>query len=366
MLRPASSRLSEAMVCLIVALSACNKTPPTPHAAPTAPIAAASASTATSAAAAAAPPDEPEPEPDALCERFATTAIPPGDMPSAAESAAVRGCDAEALYYGIGTPVDVARARHCGYAQIDVSGADTLMMIYANGRGVPVNLDLALRFACKVGGAPAELGGRLHRLWKARASGGPKWTQPFDVCDDATSGNMLGYCAAHTERIDSQARSIRKRAATLGMPAELAVLDAAAKRFFEARSSDEVDQSGTMRASFSIAEQASLEDELVNLLEQLHDPSFTPPSLDPKPLEKTLASLLSRIARCKSLADVEKLVPGTIQRAGIQKTQTAWVPYRAAFIALALKLHPSSKREAWLALLDQKRIAQLEPLAEGC
>ena len=366
MMRPALSRLSKALVCLIVALSACNKTPPTPHAAPTAPIAAASASTATSAAAAAAALDEPEPEPDALCERFATTAIPPGDMPSAAESAALRGCDAEALYYGIGTPVDDARARHCAYAQIDVSGADTLMMIYANGRGVPVNLDLALRFACKVGGAPAELGGRLHQLWKARASGGPKWTQPFDVCDDATSGNMLGYCAAHTERIDSQARSIRKRAATLGMPAELGVLDAAAKRFFEARSSDEVDQSGTLRASLSNAEQASLDDELVNMLEQLHDPSFTPPSLDPKPLEKTLASLLSRIAHCKNLADVEKLVPGTIQRAGIQKTQAAWVLYRAAFVALALKLHPSSKREAWLALLAQKRIAQLEPLAEGC
>ncbi len=46
------------------------------------------------------------------------------------------------------------------------------MMLYANGRGVPTNFDLALRFACT---RETSINGRratVEALWKARAGAG--------------------------------------------------------------------------------------------------------------------------------------------------------------------------------------------------
>jgi hypothetical protein len=353
--------------CSLVALFGCEKASPTPGG---------SSSAQAAPSASALPPtavtSQPQPETDALCDRFASAPIPSSDRPSTVEVATLHGCDAEALYYGIGGTADFARARQCGYAELGndrastFGGAEILMMIYANGRGVPVNLELALRFACQVGGAPAELEARLGRLWSARDSTAPAWTEPFDVCDDATSGYMSGCCAAHEERVAAVTRSARRRAASAGMPPELTALDAAASRFFEARSTSEVDLTGTLRARFSIEERGKLEDDFVELLEQLHDSALLPEKRDVQPLQQSLGRLTSRIASCKNLADMEKILPGTVSRAGIRKTQAAWQAYRAAFAALVGKLRPANQRGAWLELFDQKRVAQLEQLADGC
>jgi hypothetical protein len=64
-------------------------------------------------------------------------------------------------------PVDFERARKCAFTRAEPSpdgvmgGAEILIMVYANGQGVPKNFELALRFACTLGGAGAEISGRL-------------------------------------------------------------------------------------------------------------------------------------------------------------------------------------------------------------
>lgn len=81
---------------------------------------------------------------------------------------------------------------------------------------------------------------------------------------------MSEYCAVHGERVAAVERKARKRAATADMPREL---DAAAKRFFDARAASAVALTGSLRARLSIEERAKLEDAYVTLLEQLRDPT---------------------------------------------------------------------------------------------
>lgn len=306
---------------------------------------------------------EPEREPEAAktCATFEDAPYLLSQAPNNAETSALAGCDPEALYYGIGTAVDYARARQCAFTRDEpvqggtMGGAEVLMMIYANGLGVPANFDLATRFACTMGSAPAEIDLRLSRLAEGRKSG--KLASPMDVCDDITSGYMVGYCAAHQERLAAVPRQARQHAATAGMPvAELKALEAAAKSFFEIRSIWEVDLSGTARAMFSIEEKAKLEEDLVVTLEHLHDPYFTPPSADPKPLERELTILLRQI---QASEEPSEATPGAVTPGGIRKAQRRWLPYRTQLLKLVHRVRPAAELDAWHALILRARLDQL-------
>jgi hypothetical protein len=274
------------------------------------------------------------------------------------------------MYYGIGMPVDFVRARQCAYAQpvpprgVVMGGSEILMMVYANGRGVPANFDLALHFACKIFSAPAELELRVARLSQARTKA--QLDDTMDICDEATSGYMSGYCAAHRERVDAVARNARRLRATAGMPErELNDLKHTALRYFRAHSESEIDQTGSARAMFAIQEQARLDDELVSVLERLRNPDFPPDSGDAKALYAELAALMKRVASCKTLTE-KKAMYGFITSAGIRETQDGWLPYRRAFIALAVKVRPETQSEAWQAWLDAERLRLVRELASGC
>ena len=129
-----------------------------------------------------------------------------------------------------------------------------LMTIYATGVGAHRNPDLAIRFACTLDGAPAEMEGRIAHLQKLKASARRKLA--FDLCDDITSGFMMGACAAHAQRIEEAKRTAQYRAKLAGWTAPeraaFAKLRQAARTFFQARSSNEVDLSGTAQAEFEV------------------------------------------------------------------------------------------------------------------
>jgi hypothetical protein len=136
----------------------------------------------------------------AICARVIGARPPRADLPTPAQSAALKGCDAEELYYGGRIPADPVKARLCAFAQAGgdgeadsdalFSGRTVLMMLYANGMGVPRNLDLAIHYACNIEGAPMESDGRVNHLAGLRDEGPGE--QPFDFCDDITSGLAQG------------------------------------------------------------------------------------------------------------------------------------------------------------------------------
>jgi hypothetical protein len=303
-----------------------------------------------------------------VCERARSAQPPVADVPGAAERTSLRGCDAEAAYYGIGRPVDYELARRCAFAHTElgphgsdncrncsalIDGPGILMMIYANGRGVPVNFDLALRFACDYGGSPGELSLRTGRLSKARDRG--TLDAPVDACDAAVSGYMAGVCAAHQERVAGAARSLRWDVVSKTLPhRELAALKRAASQFFDAREQLEVDLTGTARAELQIEERSKLEDDFVSALEQIRNPQFPPEAGDRRKLETELAQCVDA---CKPNPDMEQ--HGFPTCAGLRKTERAWLTYRAAFVALAIDARPDSHEERWFAWLTQQRLTQV-------
>jgi uncharacterized protein YecT (DUF1311 family) len=294
------------------------------------------------------------PEVEAACRRVEAVSVPPNHRPDARTAATLAGCQSEALYYGIGKPPDPERARQCAYLELDAGdqlvfgGSAMLMTIYANGVGAPRNLELAMKFACKVEGAPAEESGRLEHLAKLQRE---RWTGTnFHLCDDITSGFMGGHCAAHDQRKKQRARQGKQLALLAGFgPADRATYDklrAAADKYFEARTQNEVDLSGTARAALQIEEQAALEKSFLAALEQLEKKKALPAKTGP------LAEVDARLnVEYRRVMAVKEPVWGTVEKAGITKTQRSWLKYRDAFVAFARQRYaslPSDQIQAWL------------------
>jgi hypothetical protein len=298
----------------------------------------------------------PDLAPDEISKRVASVLLPAtDDGPSPAERAAFATCDAEALYYGIGVPTDDGAARKCAYAHDDTG---ILMMIYANGRGVPRNVDVAVRLACDFGGAPMELEGRIAHL-RGRGTDAAAPGKEFDVCDDVTSGMMGGVCAAHAERMLAVARSARKRAAVKDLPAtELGALDRAAAAFFDARANDEVDLSGTLRAALETQERAALEDAYVASLERVRSASLLPlpPASDFARADAELNDVYAQIMTGK------KDLLGTVTRDGVRAAERLWLRYCDAWVLLGQKVRPEAPAQAWRAWLTRERVKMLRAL----
>lgn len=103
-------------------------------------------------------------------------------------------CDASSLYYGFENISDYNKARECA---LSTRNYEVLTMLFANGRGVEKNIDIALHFACMIDGAPSENDLRIKHLIMLKEKSSNKI---FDICDDITSGNMMSYCASLAQK----------------------------------------------------------------------------------------------------------------------------------------------------------------------
>jgi hypothetical protein len=146
-------------------------------------------------------------------------------------------------------------------------------MLYANGRGVPRDYNLAIRFACEntwAGDTEMELRiGHLEQLTN------------FDLCDDATSGLMMGACEFIHRQFSAadRRRELDLISATWSAQVKEAFksLAAAEDDFVSARSGNEVDRSGTGREAFSLEEEGRLRDQFpINLRFFAHGEVPTP------------------------------------------------------------------------------------------
>jgi len=297
---------------------------------------------------------------DALCDRVASLSVPVADATPPAGSAPLASCDSAALYYGIGAPRDVVRARLCAASEVAagddqiLGGSAILTMIYANGEGVPRDPDLAAHFACVSAFAPAERDLRVaHALHL-----GPG--ERLDFCDDVTSGMMSGVCASLQERIAAQARAEREAKAVAALPAaareKLPALEAARDRYIEARVGNEIDLTGTMRAALQIGEEARLRDAYVAALERALSPDF-PPAADEAAYARADAELN---ATYKKLMAGQDTPYTTISRAGRRATERAWLAYRDAWVSFGAAARPEVPASAWLTWATRIRTAEME------
>eukprot|EP01030_Chromulinospumella_sphaerica_P013248 gene13248-13028_t len=273
----------------------------------------------------------------AICAKYRKVEPPAADRPTAAQLAALKGCDSADAYYGITFIGDGVKARHCAFAEMarnendGPAGAGVLMMLYANGRGVKENLPYAIRMACTVGGAPFEVQGRIAAL-QARMKGEGTGAA-FDFCDDVTSGYGTSQCAMIGSRVQDHQRDARLAELGRGWtPAQKAAWDkviAAETAYADAMTSGEVDLSGTMRGVFALEAEGEIKTSTLGLLEAL------PQSLDkagPGQLQKSDAALNAawKKVMASSFEDA-----GTVTQGGVRNTQRAWIKYRDAWSAFA-------------------------------
>ncbi len=300
---------------------------------------------------------------DALCEAVRTKPFPMGDLPTPAERASVQAGESYRHYYGIGTPVDYVRARHGAFVELEqgdeavFGGSAILMMLYSNGFGVQRDLEQAIKLACSNGFAPAEREGRVRRLNAMKRAPGDT---TFDFCDDVTSGYMAGHCDGLAEERKSALRERELEALVRNWPDEhlaaLVSLRRAVQGFSQARTSGELDLSGTDRSSQVIAEEARLKQELVDAIrsfEQGKLPAYT---------AEDYRHADAELNRVYALALARDYSGTTIEVPGIKRAEKAWLKYRDAWVALGILRYPSVSPDAWKTWATLERVRHLAEL----
>ncbi len=299
-----------------------------------------------------------------VCRQLRSVHIPAPDRTDQRQAQGVGGCDSEALYYGIGHKADPARAFACAMAEAGdgdgpFSGNALLMVMYANGIGTKRDLDKAIAIACTLGGAPAEIDGRVLNLAEAKKNGPPP--TDFSWCQDITSGYAAGVCAAHESRIAQAKRDGRKaRFPAQWRGAALTKLENAHAAFAESHANTEQDMSGTLRGALATDASEQLAEELMTDLDQVAAGN-TPWAGDE---QNTSADAELNAVYRQVMAVKRDDQGGTVTNANIRATQRLWITFRDAWVSFAMQIKPDTNRQAVINWLTARRTAQLKELQE--
>ncbi len=235
-----------------------------------------------------------------------------------------------------------------------------LMMLYANGQGVKRDIDRAITHACRIDSAAMELKLRVEHLQAMKAGTDKK---PIDLCDDATSGLMTGFCAGVAERAKKSVRDTElaavSKAFTAAQRERYTALQKAVDVYAERSSRDETDLSGSMRAAFVSEARVAIDDAFLADLRAAEKGDL------PRGTEQTYA------AADKALNDAYRKVMAlptnaegelrdtTVTKDGIRAAQRAWLKYRDAWAAFGAARYPAVPAAAWQQRLTERRTAQL-------
>jgi len=298
----------------------------------------------------------------AICRALGEPVPPPSDKPTPVQKAALSDCRSEPLYYGEGRKSDYVAARLCAFVETEdgdtqtFGGSTILMQIYANGLGVTRNLDLATAYACQLPGAAAESDERVLHLQALKSK-----VEPFDYCDDVTSGWAGSECEARASTLASFARDARASALEATLPpsarASYDGLREALDGFIEVHADGEVDQSGTGRAGFVIEEEDAVRDQFVMDVERLLSGKW--PVASAAAARDADAHLNASYHKTLAWADSGDNM-STIHANAIRKAQRAWLVYRDAFVRFAAAAAPRVTRDSVLARLTNLRNAELD------
>ena len=318
-------------------------------------------------------PDSTAAQKQKLCAPYLSAAFTPPVLKGPLRPEQLRDCDEEALYYGIGRAADPAAALQCGYAQRAAGqgslasmfrGPGVLSMLYANGLGVPRDLDLARRFVCEnPWAALPEIEGRLADLDGRRRQAQGLTAARFDLCDTGTSGLSAGTCAGREERLSSARRAhdlilLQKNWSPAARHA-FAPLQSAYAAFVESRSGKEVDMSGTARNMFYFEDRGRQEEQLLINLRSFARNDF--PQAGAADAAAANTEMADRLVQLRAAA-TDGAQFGTITIQGIEQTQAAWLQARQAWLDFAAVAWPKLSQDRVRWRLTRQRIGQLKGL----
>ena len=297
----------------------------------------------------------------AICSKAKGVKLPVGS------DSAPNACDSTRLLYGIGRTADAAAARACAARELknngddSTGGAATLATIYANGSGVGRDYDVAIAYACLINGAPAEIDGRVKHLAELRAHGPGK--AAFDVCDDATSGLMEGFCAGRDGALADAKRDVEIARLTAHLEgaakAAFAKLRGAEQAFVEAAAENEVDTGGTARGAMIVGSRQAHRDAFAATIRKVLDGTLAATGT----ARAADAALNAAYNKVMGLKDTSGL--GTVEKKGVKATQLRWLAYRDAFVAFAGSAVPTASSDALTTELTKARTDDLLTLGDS-
>lgn len=193
------------------------------------------------------------------CIRVKNILPPQGDMPSDQLTMALKDCNPQDLYYDTRANSSAssdawAKVRACAFHNRDNT---TLMMIYANGFGVKVNPDLAIKYSCSGPRDELEMAAQVEDFIVLKLSASSN-RGIIDQCDYAFNTPALNNCAALAARQQDRARNHRldKISYKMSLKQKHAFdkLRKAAAEYADAHADDkyEANMSGTMRGMIAI------------------------------------------------------------------------------------------------------------------
>lgn len=273
---------------------------------------------------------------------------------------------ASALYYQKRSQGTTSRAEWNTVRQSALAHGDNgvLMMMYANGFGVPRNTDIATYYACSMNfAAKGETEARIAYL-----SSKPSPVRVFDQCDYITSGMMGGVCADIRQSGDRRMRETRLDHVAQSLPgnAQFAfkTLRAAANAYADA-AWKEVDGHGSGAAGFAINHQEKLREQFMqSVLDLLGNKFDVDSKQDTVRLDAELNAAYRKLMSApSSQADAPaRLGESTIDRNEFREVERLWIAYRDAYLAFASTL-PAPAANPIDALLINQRIADLNGIA---
>jgi len=301
-----------------------------------------------------------------ICASTEKLSPPPQDHPDATiQKELENGCDPLSLYYGFDQEPDYIKARQCGFAgrgDGDWGWGDfVIAMLYANGKGVQRNLDLATHYACKVEGTlPADKAYQVDYLQKLKLSKNAQ--EDFDMCAHVFSNPMILQCFDIKSRLETRKReeewTLLKSKCTLPQQKAFDKLREASQVFFGEHVERETDKSGRLFAAIMSEEHSDLEKQMLKMLkacDQCKFPTFTLQQF--QDADKQLNTLY------KKAMNTEFPDSWGISPSGIKTTQRAWIKYRDAWVAFGHEKCPNISTESWKTIITNERVTQLSSLA---
>lgn len=301
-----------------------------------------------------------DPQTTQICAAAQKVELPAQDRAKADEIKALEGCNSQDLYFGLGTPEDAVKARKCAYLEMDQGGMDLkvrgrglLTMVYANGKGAARNLDIALRLACEMPGAPQDIAGSVRAL--DRLKGIDAAEAGFGICDHSSGNILYRECAGLEDRFDSVKRAEKLNAVIANWPAKdksaFEGLRLSAEAFFKSRANKEID----LRYTVEVHEIGLLEDEFIEKLKQLESGDLPKYTHEQSVAEEVqLSARMSQIDRMK-----DDPTGGNVSQEGFKSTQRLWVAYRSAWQEFGGKKYPKVSADSWNAWLTEDRLAMM-------
>jgi hypothetical protein len=293
-----------------------------------------------------------------MCAAVKDVELPAADRPTPAEEKALASCASLDTYFGFGQPADPVKARKCAYVEIDrgvgvsIGGKAILMMLYANGKGVSRNYDIATRLACELGGSPGDDAGRVYQLARLKKD---NWAgDNFSVCDHSSGREMYEQCAILAERFDKPARDQKfndliskwKTPEKKAFRTFMAEVD----RFVAVQAQNGVNLEGT----FEIQEEIFIRNNLLSSLEALERGEL--PKFSAEESQRAEAAEIAAYQRTQTGLDTNW---GTVTRESVRKSEREWHRYRDAWIAFGQQKYPSVSVPDWKAWLATDRTVQL-------